>query len=94
MKKNKAEKIGPTGRFPHGKLDSTDDGELCVAVNHWVVVKKDGSRIPMVKIDLGTPVTWIAMTADEARNFAKTVIEVADESDAMLTGVKPTNKAS
>jgi hypothetical protein len=50
-------KPGATGNFPRGKARPGDKGELACAMTH------NGSTIYM---DFGTPVTWLAMSADEA----------------------------
>lgn len=42
-------KLGATGKFPQGKLNARDEGELTIAVGI-----KDG----VVMIDFGKPVKW------------------------------------
>lgn len=59
---------GPTGKFPLGKLNETDRGELMVAVS----TERD-----MVRIDFGTPVTWICLPPDGALAFASSVVKRA-----------------
>jgi hypothetical protein len=61
-------KVGPTGKFPRGKLNSTDEGELVVAVS---------SMKDMVRIDFGTPVAWVCLPPDQAIEFASAVVAKA-----------------
>ncbi len=52
--------LGPTGRFPQGKLNEKDQGELRLAVG-----TKDGHVI----IDFGTPLSWVALSKEEVIGF-------------------------
>lgn len=63
-------KIGPTGKFPEGKINDTDEGQLVVGVK-----ESDGE----VYIAFGTPVAWLQLRAEDAKDFANTLIEVADK---------------
>ena len=53
--------LGPTGKFPRGKFNAHDEGELRIGVAH-----KDKTVI----IDFGTPTKWIGLDADGALEFA------------------------
>lgn len=64
----RAPQLGPTGRFPKGKLDSTDEGELRFAVAH-----RDGKVI----VDFGSPVVWIGLDASDARQLAEILLRHA-----------------
>ncbi len=55
--------LGPTGKFPQGKMSDHDDGELKVAM----AVDKKNNRIV---IDFGTPITWVGLSAEDARMLA------------------------
>ncbi|HEX3524856.1 MAG TPA: hypothetical protein VHT52_22560 [Stellaceae bacterium] len=56
---------GPTGKFPMGRLNDEDRGELAVAVS----TEKD-----MLRIDFGTPVNWICLPPDGALEFAAVIV--------------------
>ena len=58
-------KLGPTGQFPQGKLNPTDEGELTFAV---------GVENGKVGIAFGAPVAWLAMDADKALALASSII--------------------
>lgn len=62
--------IGPTGEYPEGKLNDTDEGALVVGV---------GIRDGKVIIDFGTPVAWLGMRPDDAIDFARQLIETANK---------------
>lgn len=64
--------IGPTGKFPRGKLDDSDEGELIlgVAADH---------EAGLVRLNFGTPVAWMAMPPDVAVAFANSIIGKAIE---------------
>lgn len=53
--------LGETGRFPDGKLNPSDEGELQFAVGH-----ENGS----VVLSFGKPVAWMAMPPKTAEHFA------------------------
>jgi hypothetical protein len=56
---------GPTGKFPRGRLNDTDEGELAVAVS---------SEKGVVRIDFGTPVAWLCLPPDDALAFASVLV--------------------
>ena len=62
--------FGATGRFPRGKLNETDEGELqlSITVDQGTVI-----------VAFGTPVTWIGLTPQNARDFAQVLLKRADE---------------
>jgi hypothetical protein len=65
-------KLGKTGKFPpEGKLNEDDEGGLFAGI---AVI---GGK---VAINFGTPVTWIAMTPQEAATFASLLIKRAREA--------------
>jgi len=63
-------KLGPTGTFPDGKLDSKDEGGLVLDISN----KKQ-----RVIIDFHHNIRWIGMTPHEAKNFAEAIIKTAEE---------------
>ena len=60
------EHIGPTGKFPEGKLTSHDEGEIGFAVFH-----KDGKVI----IDFGSQVSWLGMNPNQAIEIGNSLIK-------------------
>jgi hypothetical protein len=56
-----ANKIGPTGKFPKGKLNSNDEGELVFGIAN------DGK---LVHVNFGKPVAWFAIPPDLALKIA------------------------
>ena len=68
----KPPQIGPTGRFPHGKLRPDDEGELAAGL-----VTRNG----MIEIHFGKPIFWLALTPALARELAGVLVERAKEID-------------
>lgn len=62
------EKVGPTGKFPKGKLTPHDEGELTLSIG---VVRKT------IVMDFGTSVAWIGFSADEAIAIAEKLVNAA-----------------
>lgn len=62
---------GATGQFPRGKLNKDDDGELKIAV---------GQNKGVVFMDFGKSVSWIAMEPAQAEEFARTLLQYAEEA--------------
>jgi len=66
---------GKTGNFPRGKLHPADEGEICLAIaadpQHGIVV-----------VDFGTPVRWLGMPPEQARQLAATLFRCAQELEA------------
>lgn len=60
--------LGATNRFPQGKLDKTDEGELRFAVS------RQGD---LVHVDFGTEVIWLALPPNIAVEFAKALLDQA-----------------
>jgi hypothetical protein len=58
-------KLGPTGEFPRGKLNKTDEGALMIAVGH-----ENG----VVRVEFGTPTAWIGLPPEEALAFAALIV--------------------
>lgn len=63
-------RIGPTGDFPHGKLNDHDEGGLRVAISSEP--DKD-----IVRIDFGKHIEWLAMPRHMAREFAYAILKHA-----------------
>lgn len=60
--------LGPTGRYPQGKLFANDDGELRVGI-----AKHQGKII----VNFGVSITFLAMTRQEALAFAEALTRQA-----------------
>jgi hypothetical protein len=66
--------LGATGQFPRGKFRHDDKGQLRCAI---------GTNGATVIVDFGDkPITYLAMTADQAREFAKSLLDKADIASA------------
>lgn len=63
------EQLGPTGRFPEGRLNGNDEGEIRFAI------RSCGGKLIM---DFGTPVAWIGMGRSQAIHLIKILQEHAD----------------
>jgi len=66
--------LGATGRFPFGKADATDEGELTMAL---AADHANG----IVRIHFGKPIAWIGLPTTHARELAAMLIAKADELD-------------
>jgi hypothetical protein len=64
--------LGATREFPKGKITEADEGGLRMAI-----FKKDEKLI----IEFGTPVLWLGMDLNEARDFARLILLKCDEVD-------------
>lgn len=69
-----ADKPGPTGDFPYGKLRSDDRG----ALNAILAVDR---KKKVIVLDFTTPVQWLAMTPKEAVTIARQIIHAALDLD-------------
>ena len=63
--------FGPTGRFPRGKLDQHDEGELAMGV---FIYRGE------VRLEFGKPVAWLALGPDDADALAKLLTQKAAEA--------------
>lgn len=77
MTKLAAERPGPTGEFPDGKLMPKDQGELNIAV---------GAEGENVAVHFGTPVTWMAFPPEVARTIAASLLEKAALAEGTISG--------
>lgn len=71
---NPFKKIGPTGKFPYGKLHESDEGELAVGI-------ACDFQQNVVVFNFGKPLAWLALPPGKARELAQLLIEKADELD-------------
>jgi len=63
--------LGPTGRFPRGRIHDSDEGELSMAVGH-----DQGNVI----LTFGKPIAWIGIPPEQALQLAKTIQQHAHEA--------------
>jgi hypothetical protein len=70
--------LGATGKFPLGKMNETDQGEIIVGI---AAVPAD----KLVVMNFGTPTAYIAFTGDQALEIADSLRDRALE----LRGIKP-----
>jgi len=70
-------KLGQTGKFPDGSLCDGDEGEATFAV--YV-----DTRLSVVSIDFGTPITWLGLTVEDAKKMAEVLGKAADTLGLLL----------
>jgi len=61
--------LGATGEFPEGKLTDQDEGEVKFAVGF-----KEGKVI----LDFGSPVVWMGMSPEQAKELARSLLKFAN----------------
>jgi len=66
--------LGATGKFPRGRADEYDEGELRMAI------ATDYANA-IVRIEFGTTVSWLGLPSAEARGLAAMLIEKANDLD-------------
>lgn len=69
--------LGATGRYPAGKLNEDDQGELRAAIG------VEGDKLT---IHFGKPVTWLALTPEQALGLARVLTTNAAR---MIAGQPP-----
>lgn len=63
--------LGATGKYPRGKVNKDDEGELTMAV----------ARVgDVVRVEFGKPVAWLAMTPADAVGLAQLLIKHAGKN--------------
>lgn len=62
--------FGPTGEFPQGKLDDTDEGALKIGIAYD---KLDG----IVRVEFGKPIAWLGLPPPEAVGLARLLLRHA-----------------
>jgi len=62
-------RYGPTGGFPNGKLNDSDEDELNMGIG------RSGNN---VVINFGIPVRWVAFPAEIAENIAESLRKYAE----------------
>jgi hypothetical protein len=61
---------GPTGDYPRGKIDDTDEGGLQIAV---------GAYKDVVRVDFGKPTAWVGLPPEQAFELARLLTKHAAE---------------
>lgn len=62
---------GATGKFPQGKMDDTDEGEIGIVITYD---KLNG----VVRIDFGKPVAWLGLPPQGATELAHLLLKCAE----------------
>lgn len=75
---------GPTGQFPHGKLNDQDEGALSYRIAADI-------EAGVVRLDFGQPVAWIGFAPTDARALAFALLRHAGRIDGQITEVTLTN---
>jgi hypothetical protein len=65
------EKVGPTGKFPDGKINDNDDGELRFSVG----IDRQAKN---VVIDFGIPIKWLALPKKTTLELSKLLADKAN----------------
>lgn len=61
-------RLGPTDRFPEGRLTESDEGEIRIAV---------GVEKGKIVLHFGEPTMWVGMTPEQAVEIAGLMIQKA-----------------
>lgn len=72
MNKVLAEQLGPTGKFPDGKLTENDEGELLFAI---------GAIKGKVVLNFGTPIASAGFSPEQAKEIGQALIRRAEECE-------------
>jgi hypothetical protein len=75
-----AKGFGPTGKFPEGRLNEADEGEIQFGV-------AADPKNNVVVLNFGKPVAWIGMPPENARQIALALLRKAGELDGVVTQV-------
>lgn len=64
------QELGATGKFPDGKIDPNDEGEIKFGIT---ILKGN------VIIEFGKPVRWFGMTKEQAKDLGEFLIKKSEE---------------
>lgn len=70
-------KLGPTKDYPQGKMGDYDEGGLWIGIT---------TKADKVVVHFGTPVAFLGLSAQDARNLAKVLVSRAAEADRAERG--------
>jgi hypothetical protein len=76
-------KLGPTDKFPEGKINKDDEGEIQILVG-----REDDKGV--VVINFGKPIVWVAFGPAQAKAIANLLIkhaEVLEKSEKLKQGL-------
>lgn len=65
-----ADKLGPTGKFPDGKIHEDDEGEITLGVAF-------DPKSNCVIVNFGKPISWIGLPPIAAIKFANMILDKA-----------------
>lgn len=65
--------LGPTGRFPEGRLNASDEGEIRIAI---------ASKGSKVILDFGKPVSWLSVNGHQAEEIGHAILQRAATAKA------------
>jgi hypothetical protein len=68
-------KVGPTGERIYPPMNETDEGALNMAI---------GAVDGKVVLNFGTPISWIGMTPEDARDLGKALAKIADSAETQV----------
>jgi hypothetical protein len=74
--------LGATGRFPEGKLNADDEGEIAVGI---AADRKNRK----VVVDFGKPVAWIGFSPEQATELGEMLIAKGMEARGIEGVSKP-----
>lgn len=65
-------KLGPTGDHPEGSIHDSDEGGLTMAIG---AIPEKG----VVVIQFGTPISWLGLPKDQAKELGESLIARSEE---------------
>lgn len=71
------DKIGPTGKFPEGKVNKDDEGEIQILVG-----REEAKNVVVLKF--GKPIAWIAFGPTQAKAIANLLIKHAEALEKII----------
>ncbi len=77
------EKLGDTGRYPRGKLNDDDEGEIRIRIVGFI---QDGK--PTVLLEFGKEVKWLAFAPEHAKDLATALTAAASVVQAQSEGAE------
>ncbi len=69
-----AQKLGPTDKFPQGRINSNDKGEIRMSI-----FPDEESKV--IIVEFGTKLSWIGMPPGQAREMGEALIRHANEME-------------
>lgn len=69
---NKEKKLGPTGKFPRGKISDDDEGQL----KYGVATDRENN---VIILEFGKPLAWLGLDKSAAIQLANVLLTKATE---------------